>query len=166
MGPKRPTGSSQVGEPWNEGLRSSFDPCSQFDPWVGKILWRRERLPTPIFWPGEFHGLYSPWGCKELDMTEQLTSLHFTNDTEPFSQRLNFLSAFRKRRYEWKPLLTYVWKPLKHTSQGLVCRTASTKAAKCAAFDKRMCSQWVWAFIKHRQWAVTGSELFPRVPFA
>ena len=28
------------------------------------------RLPTPVFWPGEFHGLYSPWGRKELDMTE------------------------------------------------------------------------------------------------
>ena len=27
-----------------------------------KIPWRRERLPTPVFWPGEFHGLYSPWG--------------------------------------------------------------------------------------------------------
>ena len=27
-----------------------------FDPWVGKIPWRRERLPTPVFWPGEFHG--------------------------------------------------------------------------------------------------------------
>ena len=26
-------------------------------PWVGKIAWRREQLPTPIFWPGEFHGL-------------------------------------------------------------------------------------------------------------
>ena len=38
-----------------------------FDPWVGKIPWRRERLPTPIFWPGEFQGLYSPWGHKELD---------------------------------------------------------------------------------------------------
>ena len=25
--------------------------------WVGKIPWRRERLPTPVFWPGEFHGL-------------------------------------------------------------------------------------------------------------
>ena len=24
----------------------------------GKIPWRRERLPTPVFWPGEFHGLY------------------------------------------------------------------------------------------------------------
>ena len=22
-----------------------------FDPWVGKIPWRRERLPTPVFWP-------------------------------------------------------------------------------------------------------------------
>ena len=31
-----------------------------FDPWVGKIPWRRERLPTPVFWPGEFHELYSP----------------------------------------------------------------------------------------------------------
>ena len=25
-----------------------------------------------VFWPGEFHGLYSPWGCKESDTTEQL----------------------------------------------------------------------------------------------
>ena len=25
-----------------------------FDPWVGKIPWRRERLPIPVFWPGEF----------------------------------------------------------------------------------------------------------------
>ena len=30
-----------------------------FDPWVGKIPWKRESLPTPVFWPGEFHGLYS-----------------------------------------------------------------------------------------------------------
>ena len=29
-----------------------------FDPWVGKIPWRRERLPIPILWPGESHGLY------------------------------------------------------------------------------------------------------------
>ena len=32
------------------------------DGWVGRIPWRRERLPTPVFWPGEFHGMYSPWG--------------------------------------------------------------------------------------------------------
>ena len=35
-----------------------------FNPWVGKIQWRKERLPTPVFWLGE---LYSP---KELDMTD------------------------------------------------------------------------------------------------
>ena len=38
--------------------------------WAGKIPWRRERLPTSVFWPGEFHELYSPWGCKESDTTE------------------------------------------------------------------------------------------------
>ena len=38
-----------------------------------KIPWRR--LPTPVFWPGEFCGLYSPWGHKELDTTEPL-ALH------------------------------------------------------------------------------------------
>ena len=44
-----------------------------FDPWVGKVPWRRERLPTPVFWPGEFHGLYSPWGHKESDKIESLS---------------------------------------------------------------------------------------------
>ena len=39
----------------------------------GKIPWRREQLFIPVFWPGEFHGSYSPWGHKELDMTEQLS---------------------------------------------------------------------------------------------
>ena len=38
-----------------------------FDPWIGKTPWRREWLPTPVFWPGEFHELYSPWGCRESD---------------------------------------------------------------------------------------------------
>ena len=47
-----------------------------FNPWVGKIPWRRERLPTPLFWLGEFHGLYSPWGRKELDRTERLSLSH------------------------------------------------------------------------------------------
>ena len=47
----------------------------RFNPWVGKIPWRRERLPTPVFLPGESHGQRnmvgnSPWGCKESDKTE------------------------------------------------------------------------------------------------
>ena len=41
-----------------------------FDPWVGKMPWRRERLPAPVFRPGEFHGLCSPWSHKQLDTIE------------------------------------------------------------------------------------------------
>ena len=32
-----------------------------FIPGLGRFPWRRELLPTPVFWPGEFCGLYSPW---------------------------------------------------------------------------------------------------------
>ena len=45
-----------------------FEP--RFQPWVGKILWKRERLPTLVFWTQEFPGLYSPWDGKESDRTE------------------------------------------------------------------------------------------------
>ena len=46
-----------------------------FDPWVGKIPWRRKWQPTPVLLPGKSHGQrnlegYSPWPCKELDMTQ------------------------------------------------------------------------------------------------
>ena len=91
---------SSVGK---ESVCNAGDP--QFDSWVGKIHWRRDRLPTPIclvfpcgstgkestcnvgdlgsvlrlgrspgirerlptlvFWPGEVHELYSPWGCSD-----------------------------------------------------------------------------------------------------
>ena len=69
-------------------LRKSKTPCGSagkesacnsvrpgFDPWFGKILWRSERLPTPVLWPGKFHELYSPWGRKESDMTKGLSLL-------------------------------------------------------------------------------------------
>ena len=45
----------------------------RFDPWVGKIIWRRAWQPTPVFLPGESHGqsrLVGVGGCKELDTTE------------------------------------------------------------------------------------------------
>ena len=34
------------------------------------IPWRWERLPTPVFCPGEFQGLYSPRGLKQSDTIE------------------------------------------------------------------------------------------------
>ena len=48
--------------------------------WVQSLGWEnlleKGKATTPVFWAGEFHGLYSPWGRKESDMTERL-SLHF-----------------------------------------------------------------------------------------
>ena len=50
--------------------------------WVPSLGWEdpleKEMQPTPVLLPGEFHGqrslvVYSPWGHKEVDMTEQLT---------------------------------------------------------------------------------------------
>ena len=38
-----------------------------FDPWVGKIPWRRKWQPTPVFLPGKFHGQREePGGLQSL----------------------------------------------------------------------------------------------------
>ena len=69
----------------HQGSDKEF-PCQyrryEFNPWVGKIPWRRERQPTPIFFPGKSHEQrslagYSPWDCKESNVTEQL-HFHFS----------------------------------------------------------------------------------------
>ena len=67
--------------------------AGKFNPWVGKIPWRRERQPTPVFLPGEFHGQrslvgYSPWGHKESDTTQHACThwehwLHFIHKCNP-----------------------------------------------------------------------------------
>ena len=45
-------------------------------PGLRRPPWRRERLPTPVSWPGEINGLYSPWSHKESDVTEHLSLSH------------------------------------------------------------------------------------------
>ena len=60
------------GFPGGSDCKASICPqCRKpgFDPWVRKIPWRRQRLPSPVFLPGEFHGQRSlvgnrPWGCR------------------------------------------------------------------------------------------------------
>ena len=63
-----------------------------FDPWVGKILWRRRWQPTPVLVPGKSHGWrslvgYSLWGHKESDTTGQL---HFLS-LSPLKQQNNVI---------------------------------------------------------------------------
>ena len=51
----------------------------RFDPWVGKIPWRRKWQPTPVFSPGEFHREgrlegYSAWGRKSQTQLKRLSA--------------------------------------------------------------------------------------------
>ena len=68
---------------WHRGKESTCQ-CRRFkrhgfDSWVGKMPWSRKWQPTPLFLPGKSHGQRSladcsPWRCKELDTTEQLST--------------------------------------------------------------------------------------------
>jgi len=53
-----------------------------WETWLPSLGWEdpleKEMATNSVFWPGKSHGQrslegYSPWGCKESDMTEQLT---------------------------------------------------------------------------------------------
>ena len=61
------------GLPWWLSSKESACECRRcgFDPWVGKIPWRRNWEPTAVFLPEESHGQkglvgYSPWVCKRV----------------------------------------------------------------------------------------------------
>ena len=69
-----------------------------FDPW------RRGWLPTPVFLPAESHGQrslesYRPWGCKELDTTEQLTRTHTHMDRGAWSDTTELLTRTRRHTH-------------------------------------------------------------------
>ena len=68
---------------WFSGKESTCQ-CRrhEFNPWVGKIPWRRKWQPTPVFLTGKSHGQrslvgYSPCSYKESDTTEQLSQHTF-----------------------------------------------------------------------------------------
>ena len=72
-----------------------------------------EWLSTPVFLSGEFHGqgslvVYSPWGLKESDVTEQLTVLlHFHVNTSNIYFCLDFTMEVDLRKYEGNSYFIY-----------------------------------------------------------
>ena len=66
--------------------KESSCPCRRcrrhrFDPWIGKIPWKRKWQPSPVFLPGKSHRQrilkdYSLWVHKELDTTEHVSTLN------------------------------------------------------------------------------------------
>ena len=74
-----------MGLPGGSNNKASDLQCGRprFDPWDGKIPWRRKRQPMTVLLPGKFHGRkslggYSLCGREESDTTERLyfSSLH------------------------------------------------------------------------------------------
>ena len=105
----------------------------RFYPWVGKIPSRREKLPTPVFWPREFHRLYSPWGLKETDMTEWL-SLHFIFLMLSFKPTFSLSSfTFTKRLFS-SSLLSGI-KVVSSASLRLLIFSLAILIPACASFS-------------------------------
>ena len=66
----------------------------RFDSWVGKIPWRREWLPTPVFLPGESHGQRSLVGYTVRGVTKSWTTERLTFIGLPFLIIWKFLFQF------------------------------------------------------------------------
>ena len=85
--------------------------------WAGKIPWRRQRLPTPVFWPGEFHGLYSPRGRKESDTTERLSLFEMPfRIIFPVHSFLLSCSFFKKITFNWRIIALQCYVGFCHTT--------------------------------------------------
>ena len=61
--------AGKVGLPWwLSGREESTYQCRRpgFDPWVGRIPWRRKWQPPPVFLPGKSLAGCSPWGRRRV----------------------------------------------------------------------------------------------------
>ena len=101
-----------------------------FNPWRGKIPWRREWCPHPVFLPGKYQGQRSlvgcnPWGCKESDKTVQLST----------KKRL---VPYQSQPLEQLPKTLVFWAllfcgstahPLPHRWSSQACRASSAEAS-------------------------------------
>ena len=117
----------------------------EFDSWVGKIPWRREWLPTPVFWPREFHGLYTPWDHKESDTTEWL-SLSTSNILQESMATDSSVLAWRLHmdRGVWQAIFKGVAK-------------SQTQVTKCEWVTKHSTTHWM------DNWLALTEEKCPRI---
>ena len=102
----------------------------KFHPGVRKIPWRREWQPTPVFFPGEFHGQRSlagptSWSHKESDMTKRLTHSDDCKCTEK------------------KPWIVKMVKQILNTPKNQV----SINLSQLLSWDKHMFSKLIWSLL-------------------
>ena len=147
-----------------------------FDPWVGKIPWRRKWQPTPVFLPGTFHGQkslvgYSPWGHKESDTTD-----HMYTYTQTHIQTMDYYSVLNRSELSghekiWRKLKSTLLRSLPekipwdmnpttwHSGKGKTMETVKrpmvSRAGRREAW--RIRAQRFWGQWKHSVWYSTGA---------
>ena len=109
------------------------NPPAMQETWVRflgwKDPWRRERLPTPVFWPGEFHGLYVHGVAKSWTWLRNFTSLHRTQPRPAESQYLGIGPG----------------------------NFHGPQTSQVSFLDPRVCGRWAWA-IGLAEVGLRGSE--------
>ena len=129
----------------------------KFDPWLGKIPWRKEWQPTPVFLLGKSHGQrslggYSPWGLKESDMTEH-------RHTHTHIHTLIHMCQTLCRYQEWNTVSIFVEFPVKWQegklpkwlSNIMLIPVVETNGTKCAVISEDLIFEiWfeIWLYIK------------------
>jgi len=76
-----------------EAWRAAVQGVAKSQIWLSDWTELRKWQPTPVFLPEKFHGLrslmgYSPWCCKEWDVTEQAHMLFSTSFNYECSQQM------------------------------------------------------------------------------
>jgi len=90
-----------TGFPW--WLRSKESACQcrrrTFDPWPGKIPWRRKQWPTPVFLPGKCHGQRSPAGLQPTGLQRVGHSLATEQQQQQAEHGLLWHPCFSKQTW-------------------------------------------------------------------
>ena len=75
------------GNPWHSGeepaCQSRRHKRCGFNPWMGKVAWRRPWLPAPVFMPGESHGQRSLGGCRPWGSSQTQLSRYTCTGSGP-----------------------------------------------------------------------------------
>ena len=139
---------------------------AEFEPRLEEIPWKRKWQPTPVFLPGEFHGQrslvgYSPWGHKESDATEQLTSnSKVTQREEGHFEELSCFSWCQQTETPRKQVLTQNKKDFSHCQSCL--KRGWTKANE--VLSMKMLKQ-NWKSMHRRHFNTLPEYMFSNRPF-
>ena len=125
---------------WLNGLRICLQHrrC-RFNPWVGKIPWRRVLQPTPVFLPGKSHGQRSlagcsPWSHKGSEATEWL-NMHSHSHKSALATQFGVSVTFSLGLRAWKQFCVCTWPLPVNSCTNFVCLSFSLSRKWVSVFE-------------------------------